>query len=111
MQLSRSGEDPEEIRQENRRSSAVAVHPESSAAAVFHDGSDLEAGEGVREHHRVGVPAVGEAPAGGDGRRGGGGGARGGNIPEHGGGAPDDAGDEERELDVQPFLAAAAQLA
>lgn len=100
--MRRAGEDPEEVRQEDRRSSSAAVHPESAAAAVLHDGLDLEAGEGVREHHRVGVPAVGEGG-------GGGGGAGGRNIPEHGGGADDDAGDAERELHVQSFLAAAAQ--
>ncbi|KAG6434366.1 hypothetical protein SASPL_105996 [Salvia splendens] len=56
-QLHRAGEDPEEVRQENRRSYAATVHPESAAAAVLHDGLDLEICEGVREHHRVGVPA------------------------------------------------------
>lgn len=54
--MCRPSQDPEKIRQAHGRRAAVAVHRESSAAALLHHRADLAARQGVRGHDGLRLP-------------------------------------------------------
>jgi len=48
LSLTRTGQDPQEVRQEDRRADPAALHPERDAGALLHHRPPVQAREGVR---------------------------------------------------------------
>lgn len=104
----RAGENTKEIRQENRRRFAATNDPKSPAAAIFHDWFNLQACEGVRNHHRSGVSAVGghrQKIPGSEAAT-----AWRGYFQQHGGCASHHAGDKKRKFYYQSFFSTATHF-